>query len=136
MSNFPFMNPPVVQYHLTDPGSDDEQIALLRAPARMTIRNAYVWLESAQASGSAGAFTVLNYGTGGTAVKAGDAGTVVATLGGTGTAVRMAAGTPIAGSVVSGEVLAGEWVILDYQETGDFVEGVVTIVLDAVYGQG
>ena len=44
--------------------------------------------------------------------------------------------TPSAGTVIEGTLAQGEWLVLDYQETGDFVEQIVTINLDVVYGVG
>jgi hypothetical protein len=36
--------------------------------------------------------------------------------------------------VVEGTLASGEWLVLDYQETGDWVEASVRIQLDVIYG--
>jgi hypothetical protein len=120
---------------LSDPGADNKQYHLWRAPAACEVKRAYIVSRDAQGAGSAGEFTLQNWGTAGTAIKS-SGGTVVATLGGTASAARLAAGTPKAGTLVEGTLAAGEWLVLDYQETGDWVESAVVIQFDVVYGVG
>jgi len=120
-------------FHITDPGADDKQIHLWRAPEACEIKSAYIVARDAQGAGSAGQFALHNYGTAGTAIKA-SGGTVAAAKGGTATADRLSAGTPEAYTISEGTMAAGEWLVLDYQETGDWVEALVTIVIEVVPG--
>jgi hypothetical protein len=115
-----------------DPGADNKQIHLWRAPVAAEIKRAYIAVQNAQGAGSAGAFALHNFGTGGTAVG----GTVAAALGGTATASRLSAATPSAYTISEGTMAAGEWLVLDYQETGDWVEQQVAITFDYVLGIG
>lgn len=115
-----------------DPAADNKQIPLWRAPVAAEILRAYVTVQNAQGSGSAGTFALLNYGTGGTAVS----GTVAAGKGGTAVAARLSALTPTAYTLTDGTLAAGEWLVLDYQEVGDFTEGNVAINFDYVLGLG
>jgi len=115
-----------------DPGADNKQIPLWRAPAACEILRAYCTVQNAQGAGSAGEFALLNYGTSGTAVS----GTVAAALGGTATASRLSANTPAAYTISEGTMASGQWLTLDYQETGDFTEGMVSITWDYVLGIG
>lgn len=124
-----------VVFKLADPAADDKQYHVWRAPAACEVLHAYIVSRDAQGAGSAGEFTLQNWGTAGTAIKS-SGGTVVATLGGTASAARLAAGTPKAGTLVEGTVAEGEWLVLDYQETGDWVEGSITYVFDYVLGIG
>lgn len=120
---------------ITDPGADDKQIHLWRAPRACEVKSAYIVARDAQSAGSAGEYTLQNFGTAGTAIKS-TGGTIVSTLGGTAAAARLAAGVPEAGTIVEGTLAEGEWVVLDYQETGDFVESAVLVQFDVVYGVG
>lgn len=115
-----------------DPGADNKQIHLWRAPDAAEILRAYIAPQNVQNAGSAGAFRLYNYGTSGTAV----AGTVTNSLGGTATASILAAGVPVAYTLSEGTFTAGQWLTLDYQETGDWVEGNVSITFDYVLGIG
>lgn len=120
---------------VADPGADNKQLHLWRAPRACEVKTAYIVSRDAQGAGSAGEFTLHNYGTAGTAIKS-TGGTIVATLGGTASAARLAAGVPKAGTIVEGTLAEGEWVVLDYQETGDWVESAVLVQFDVVYGVG
>ena len=131
----PAMMEETVTLNLTDPGADNKQIHVWRAPRACEVVRAYIAVQNAQGAGSAGEFTLQNWDTAGTAIKS-SGGTIVATLGGTASASRLSAATPSAGSVVEGTMAAGEWVVCDYQETGDWVEQHVTITFDVVYGVG
>jgi hypothetical protein len=117
---------------VSDPGADNKQIPLWRAPVAAEILRAYITVQNVQQSGSAGAFALLNYGTSGTAL----AGTVAAAKGGTATASILAANVPTAYTLTEGTLSAGQWMTLDYQETGDWVEGLVSITWDYVLGIG
>jgi len=117
-----------------DPGADDLQIHLFRAPANQPIEilSAFLIVQNAQGAGSAGAFQIENWGTGGTAVE----GTIAAAVGGTAAGPRIAANVPEAYTLTEGTVAAGAWVVMDYQETGDFVEQQVTVNIEYIVGIG
>lgn len=117
---------------ISDPGADDKQIHLWRAPVAAEFLRGYIVCQNAQGEGSAGVFTLQNWGTAGTAAG----GTVFASKGGTATSARLSAETPYALTLSEGTFAAGEWLVLDYQETGDWVEGQVSFVLDYVLGIG
>lgn len=135
MGMFGDLNVETVVVTVTDPGADDKQMHVWRAPMACEVLRAYVVARDAQGAGSAGEYTLQNWGTAGTAIKT-SGGTVVSTLGGTAAGVRLAAETPKAGTVIEGTVATGEWLVLDYQETGDFVEARVIFTFDVVYGIG
>lgn len=123
-----------VSWVIGDPGADNKQIHLFRAPSNQPVEilAAYIAVQNAQGAGSAGNFALHNYGTAGTAV----AGTVAAALGGTAAAARLSAATPSAYTLTDGTLTANQWLVLDYQETGDFVEGNVHISVEYVLGIG
>lgn len=129
---YPSQNPETIVFNFGDPGADDKQWLVWRAPVACEITKCYISVRTAQGAGSAGEFKILNYGTAGTS----NIGTVVATMGGTAAASRLSALTPVAGTISEGTLSAGQFVVIDYQETGDFVEGEVTIVMEVVYGLG
>lgn len=130
MSYFGSRNVKTFTVLVSDPGADNKQITLLRAPQHLTITKMWLTTQNAQGAGSAGAFEIQNWGTAGTAVV----GTVFSSLGGTGTAVRLSAGVSAAGVAVDNTIAPNEIVRLDYQETGDWVEGIVTIEFHIVDG--
>ena len=130
--SFPSQSPETIVIQITDPGGDDKQRLVWKAPKACEVISATISPQAAQGSGSAGEYTLLNYGTAGTANE----GTVVSAMGGTAVASRLAALTPVAGTINEGTLAEGAYVVLDYQETGDFVEEHVTIVLEVVYGIG
>lgn len=130
--SFPARNPETIVIQVTDPGADNKQRVVWRAPQACEVKSAYISAQAAQGAGSAGEYTLLNYGAAGTASE----GTVVATMGGTAAAARLSALTPVAGSLVDGTLDSGDYLVLDYQETGDFVEEFVSITLEVVYGIG
>ena len=117
-----------------DPGADNKQIHLFRAPANQPVEilSAYLTVQNAQGSGSAGAFELQDWGTAGTAVE----GTIAAAVGGTAASARISAATPEAYTISEGTIDGGDWVVLDYQETGDFVEQNVTVIVEYVLGFG
>lgn len=118
---------------VADPGADAKSIALWRAPAAAEILRAYITVQNAQGAGSAGNFALHNFGTGGTAIKS-SGGTVAAGKGGTATADRLSAATPVAYTLSEGTMASGEWLYLQYEEVGDFVEGLVSISFDYLLG--
>lgn len=117
---------------ITDPGADDKQLHIFRAPTALEILRAYIVVQNAQGAGSAGEFALHIYDTAGTGL----AGTVAAAKGGTASAARLSAETPAAFTISEGTLSAGQWLVVDYQETGDWVEQQVTIVFDYVLGIG
>lgn len=129
---FGYDNKKHASFLLTDPGADNKQIRLFKADTAIEITAVSVVSRDAQGAGSAGNFTLLNYGTSGTAV----AGTITTAVGGTASADRLAAGVPSAATVSDGTLSSGQWVVLDYQETGDWVEGLVTVDITYVNGVG
>ncbi len=117
-----------------DPGADDKQIHLFRTPANQPIEilAAFITVQNAQASGSAGEFQLEDWGTDGTSVE----GTIAVAIGGTAVGPRIAASTPEPYVLTDGTVAAATWVVLDYQETGDFVEQQVTVTIEYIVGFG
>ena len=134
MSYFGSENRQVFSVVLGDPGADDQQIHLFRIPGNQPAEflSGFITVQDAQAAGSAGAYEIQNWGTAGTAVE----GTIFATAGGTAASPRIAANTPETLTITEGTVSAGDWVVLDYQETGDFVETQVSVILEYVLGIG
>ncbi len=130
-------NVQTVSFHIADPGGDDKDIHLMRAPSEsdVTIKRAYLTVQGAQGAGSATEFELQNWGTAGTAIKS-SGGTVAAALGGTAAASRLSAATPAAYTISNDTLAAGEWLVLNTQETGDWVEVQATISLDYVIGKG
>jgi hypothetical protein len=133
MSRFGYLSRVPLSFVIGDPGADDRQIHLFKAPAYSTILNAWIQVAVAQGAGSAGEFMLQNWGTVGTSIKA-SGGTIAAALGGTAAASRLSADTPTAFTISAGELAEGEWVVLDYQETGDWTEGAVSVHFDLVVG--
>lgn len=117
-----------------DPGSTGD-FHLMRAPRAITVKAAYVVAKAAQNAGTAVLLTLANWGTAGTATT----GTVVAAVGGTASAARLAAQTPTAGTVDTAEdnIAAGEWLVVQYTEEGaGWVSGDrFTYQVDYVIGQ-
>lgn len=121
-----------------DWGGDDVACPILRAPdaedgGGLTILSAYAVNGAATTSGTAFALALHNYGTAGTAIKAGAAGTVAAPIGGT--ADTFAAGAPKAFTISNAFLAAGEWLALVKTEenSSDPTRGVV--VLSYVMGK-
>jgi len=79
----------------------------------VTLKNVYVVNEAATTSGTAFALALLNYGTGGAAVKS--SGGTIGSVGGT--ADVFAAGTPKEMTISNTFVDAGEWLVLSKTET-------------------
>lgn len=125
-------NVKTITYHLADPGADNKQYHVFRAPKALEFIRGYIICRDAQGAGSAGAFEWQNWGTAGTSV----AGTVFTSAGGTASGSRLSAETPSALTVSEGTMAEGEWLVLDYQETGDWVENTVSFTLDYVLGVG
>lgn len=122
-----------VSFLINDPGADNKAIHIWRAPAACEILHAYITVQTAQNSGTAGEFALHNYGTAGTAIKS-SGGTIAGAKGGT--ASPLSAATPYAYTLVEGTMVSGDWVVVDYQETSDWIEVNVTITFDYVLGIG
>lgn len=107
----------VTQVIAVDPAAGDV-FPLMRAPeGGMTVVSFHGSNNRAQAAGTATSMALHNYGTAGTAIKAGAAGTVSATIGGT--ANLFAANTPIEAALTAYTYLEeGEWLMIDYVEIG------------------
>ena len=116
-----------------DPAADAKSIMLWRAPKACEILRAYISVATAQGAGSAGEFALHNFGTAGTAIKS-SGGTVAAAKGGTATASRLSANTPAAYTISEGTMAEGEYLFCQYEETGDYTEGVVSITWDYTLG--
>lgn len=112
----------------TDWQADDVIAVLFRAPSAafggaITILEAYATNQAATGAGTSFDLTLLNYGTGGTAVS----GTISNAIGGT--ASPWAAGVPINFTITDGKVEAGEYVVVSKNEvnSSDPTRCVVTI---------
>jgi len=127
-----YVNRTTISRTIIDPAADDQRIHLFKAPLDAEILSAQIVCQDAQGAGSAGTFQLENWGTAGTAVS----GTIAVGLGGTAVAARLSAETPAAYVITQGTLADNEWVVVDYQETGDFVETQVTISVDLVWGIG
>lgn len=112
MSKFAYYDKQVVSVLLADPGADDKQIYLYKAPENMQVESAYLQVSTAMTSSAAFTAALHLYDTAGTAV----AGTVAVAIGGT--ADPVAADTPEAWTISSGNMTTGQWLVLDYQEEG------------------
>lgn len=123
--SFAFYDQKVVTVSFGDPGGDDVQLLLYKAPEAMQVVSAVLQASTAHAAGTAGEFALHNYGTGGTAVE----GTVAVAIGGTAEATRIAANTPEAWTISDATLEVGEYLYLDYQETGDYPGGLTSVVL-------
>ncbi len=122
----------VIPVTIVDPLADDQRIHLFRAPLDGEILSAEIVCQDAQASGSAGTFQLENWGSAGTAVS----GTIAVGLGGTAVADRLSAETPASYVITQGTLSEDDWVVIDYQETGNFVEAQVRVVVTGVWGIG
>jgi len=131
MSNFAYFNDYVFEATISDPGGDDKQIHLFKAPQSMTLVDAYVTCSTAMGTSKGAQLTLQNWGTGGIAVQTG--GTITDTIGGSAAADAIAAATPAAFTIAaaSKKLASGEWLVLDYQEQGDFQGGVMRVHVHA-----
>lgn len=116
----------------------DVACPILRAPdaedgGGLTILSAYAVNGAATTSSTAFALALHNYGTAGTAIKAGAAGTVAAPIGGT--ADTFAAGAPKAFTISNAFLAAGEWLALVKTEEGDSDPTRGVVVLSYVMGK-
>lgn len=103
-----------------DPVGSDKIYYLLKAPNALQVIAGYMTSLASQNAGTAGLIQIENWGTAGTAIKAGAAGTVIPALGGTASAARLTANTPAAGTVsADGDNIAeGEWLVARWTEEG------------------
>lgn len=120
-----------------DPGGDDVY-HLWRAPVAATFVRFTVMSNQTDNAGTGIAYTLLNFGTAGTAVKA-SGGTISATLGGTASADRLTADVPATSTTFTNPyVAAGEYVRLNLDELGAGWQSgqIVTIQADYMLGKG
>ncbi len=130
------LNVNVVTYPLPDTATgwqgNDVVGHVIKAPAAgmggaITLLNAYVVVGAATNAGTAHSWQLENWGTGGTAIKTGAAGTVAAAIGGT--ASTFAADTPKAFTFSNAKLAAGEWLVLRKTEanSSDPTRGVLVV---------
>lgn len=112
MANFAYMDKKVVSALLADPGADDKQIYLFKAPEAMLVESAYLQVSTAMNSGSAFTAALHVYDTAGTGLV----GTAAVAIGGT--ANPVGADAPKAWTISAPNLEAGQWLVLDYQEEG------------------
>lgn len=119
-----------------DPGADNKQFHLMKAPRALTVTAMYVTAAVAQGAGTACVFALHNYGTSGTALESG--GTVVGAIGGTASASRLSAGVPKAGTITSGQAYidVGEWLVLQYNEEGSGFQSGDRFAVEVHYRDG
>ena len=108
---------------IQDPGGDDKQIFLWRAPAACEIHRAYAITDTAQGAGTAGSFALHIYSNAGTPALSG---TVAAAVGGT--AAPLAADVPSAFTISEGTLAAGEWLVCQYDEDSDWSGGTQVMI--------
>lgn len=116
----------------TDWQGDDVVGHLFRAPSSdhgggITILAAYAVNGAATGAGTGFSWQLENWGTAGTAIKSGSAGTIAAAVGGT--ADPFAQDTPKAFTISNAFVDAGEWVVIrkDEDNSSDPTRGVVSV---------
>jgi hypothetical protein len=100
-----------------DPGGEETYL-LWRAPVASTIVRFTVQTNKSQNAGTANAYTLENWGTAGTAIKA-SGGTILTAVGGTASADRLVADTPktvALASFTNPYIAEGEYVALHYTE--------------------
>ena len=119
--SFAFYDNKIVSVIISDPGADDTQVHLFRAPEVVQIVKAYAVSSATMGAGTAPQLALHNYGTGGTAVE----GTIALNV--AGTASPLTANTPAAFTLADADLEAGEWVVLDVQEINDWSGGLVTL---------
>lgn len=121
MAGFAYYDNKVISIVVSDPGADDTQVHLFRAPEAMQIVSAYAITTEDMGAGTAPQLALHNYGTAGTAVG----GTIAANV--AGTANPLSANEPAAFTLADPDLEAGEWVVLDVQEINDWSGGLVTL---------
>lgn len=118
---------------IQDPGADNKQQFVWRAPRACEILSVYAIADTAQGAGTATNFALLIYSALGTPALAG---TVVAAPF-CGTSSALAAGVPKAGTIVDGTMSQGQWLVIDTQEDTDWSGATqVHFVIDYVLGIG
>jgi hypothetical protein len=127
--SFPAMNPQVVVVALNDPGADDQQVPVFRAPKSCEVVSAYLGVQGAQ-DGTNASEIKLQKNDGSTVSDMSDV------LGGTVLADRLAAGSMNAFTISEGTLAAGDVVEVDYQLNGTAPEVNMVLVLEVVWGKG
>lgn len=137
MAQFGIMNPVSVQFDLVVDPAGNKSYPLWRAPVGATVAGFAVVAASTQAAGSAVQVRVVNFGTGGSAIKPAG-GTVTAPLGGTAADARLTAGVPARTTqTVNPYLEAGEWLALELVEQGGgwHTGDVLRVQVDVVAGK-
>jgi hypothetical protein len=129
---FGFEDRKTASFVIGDPGADNKQIRLFRAPNRLSIMDAWIVSTNAQGAGTATEWMLHNFGTAGTAIKS-SGGTIGAMLGGT--ASPLSGGVPSQFTLTNTEMADGEWLVADYQEDSDWSEGAVTVFVEYIDGE-
>jgi len=127
----------VVTIPIVDPGADDKQLLVLKAPADatgggITLVDAYAYNGAATGAGTTFTYQLLKYSNAGTpAVN----GTISDVLGGT--AAPWAAGVPKEFTLDTSYTFidAGEWIVVDYQEVTNGNPTNSAVVLHYVMGK-
>lgn len=127
--SFPSQTPQMVVVSLNDPGADDQQVPIFRAPKACEIKSAYLGVQGAQ-DGTNASEIKLQKNDGSTVSDLSDA------LGSTVLADRLAAGSMNAFTLSEGTLAAGDVVEVDYQLNGTAPEVNWIIVLEIVWGVG
>lgn len=117
---------------ISDPGTTGKNIMWFKASKPMEILSVRIASSNAQGAGSAGQFRLVKYTNSGSTL----AGTYSGVMGGTAAASRLSANIVQEGSLVDGTIATGDIVMVAYTETGDWVEGLVTIQIETVNGIG
>lgn len=120
-----------VSINFGDPGADDKKIFLIKAREAMRIESAYVTVTTAQGTSKGAEMALHVYDSAGTGLM----GTAAAGIGGSAVADAIPANTPTAWTISDANLEAGEWLVLDYQEEGDYPGGLTSVFVQLVPGQ-
>lgn len=131
-----FATEQTLTFNLTVDPAGEETYLLWRAPVASTVTRFTVQTNKAHNAGTANAYSLENWGTAGTAIKS-SGGTILAPVGGTATADRLAADTPTTkalADMTNPYIAEGEYVQLRYTEpaTGWQSGELVTVQVDVV----
>jgi hypothetical protein len=110
-----------------------KKVHLMRADQRLTVKRVN-FVACTAGTATAATWSLENWGTAGTAIKAGAAGTVVAPIAGT----ALQAAIPLAPTVAQPDVASGEWLVVNYAKAaGDtYPEKLVVVEVEYVDGVG
>lgn len=138
MGQFSGQEPVSVQFDLSVDPTAAKNYPLWRAPVACTVTGLAVVVDKTHNAGTAIVLQLVNFGTAGTAIKSGSAGTVTASLGGTATDARLTAAVPArTTTTVSPYLEAGEWLTLALAEEGAGWQAgdIVRVQADVVLGK-